>query len=212
MTDVHTHLPGNDSLVIEFLANRDFFGTHPWDASMYDEGLLVSQLEANPKAFVGEIGLDRLKSKDITQESRQVFISQLEVASQLKRPVVLHGAKCWGEVVKTIQGVFSLASMPPSFLFHGFSRSDGLINDIAKLNGFISVGPQILNDHAVNYRKMICKVPLSMLLFETDRTANSPDDLPTINQILAKTAQLRSVNIEELERITDSNAKRFAQI
>lgn len=212
MTDVHTHIASNDASLIEYLANRDFFGTHPWDALTYNEEKLLADLESNPHAWVGEIGLDRLRDKQISDESRRVFVAQLTVASRMKRPVTLHGAKCWGEVVKTIGQVCSKMPCPPSFLFHGFSRSDGLLADIAQLNGFISVGPQVMNEHAVNYRKLVVKIPDSMLLFETDRTAENQECLPTISQIISKTAEIRRISVKELEKLTDENARRFAQI
>ena len=215
MTDAHCHVSCGDSSVRELLVGRDFFGVHPWDA--VDVSFLPSlraQLLANPKAGVGEIGLDRLKSRDISPRMREVFEAQLALALELGRPVVLHGAKCWGQVVTTVCRHLSHSPTPPlphsptpSFLFHGFSRSDGLIPEIVKLNGFISVGPAILNDHAVNYRELVKKIPLDRLLVETDRTSSS--DSPSISDVLAKTADVLNLSAAELERITDENADRF---
>ena len=88
-----------------------------------------------------------------------------------------------------------------------FCRSDGLIPEIVKLNGFISVGPAVLNDHAVNYRELVKKIPLDRLLVETDRTSSS--DSPPISDVLAKTADILHLSVAELERITDENADRF---
>ena len=215
MTDAHCHVSCGDSSVRELLVGRDFFGVHPWDA--VDVSFLPSlraQLLANPAAGVGEIGLDRLKSRDISPRMREVFEAQLALALELGRPVVLHGAKCWGQVVTTVCRHLSRSPTPPlphspipSFLFHGFSRSDGLIPEIVKLNGFISVGPAILNDHAVNYRELVKKIPLDRLLVETDRTSSS--DSPSISDVLAKTADILNLSAAELERITDENADRF---
>ena len=207
MTDAHCHVSCGDSSVREFLVGRDFFGVHPWDA--VDVSFLPSlraQLLANPAAGVGEIGLDRLKSRDISPRMREVFEAQLALALELGRPVVLHGAKCWGQVVTTVCRHLS-HSPTPSFLFHGFSRSDGLIPEIVKLGGFISVGPAVLNDHAVNYRELVKKIPLDRLLVETDRTSSS--DSPSISDVLAKTADILNLSAAELERITDENADRF---
>ncbi len=215
MTDAHCHVSCGDSSVRELLVGRDFFGVHPWDA--VDVSFLPSlraQLLANPAAGVGEIGLDRLKSRDISPRMREVFEAQLALALELGRPVVLHGAKCWGQVVTTVCRHLSHSPTPPlphsptpSFLFHGFSRSDGLIPEIVKLGGFISVGPAILNDHAVNYRELVKKIPLDRLLVETDRTSSS--DSPSISDVLAKTADILNLSAAELERITDENADRF---
>lgn len=210
MTDAHCHVSCGDPSVREFLIGRDFFGIHPWktlgeEFKVESVKTLRALLLAHPCAGVGEIGLDRLKVRDIPPLMREVFISQLKLALELRRPVVLHGAKCWGQVVTAIRS--NPQSLNP-LLFHGFSRSDGLIPDIVKLNGFISVGPAVLNDHAVNYRELVKKIPLDRLLLETDRVA-PPCDGPSIRDILAKTAELRGISAAELEKITDENAEKF---
>ncbi len=250
MTDAHCHVSCGDPSVREFLIGRDFFGTHPWETLVaspsvgssvpLDRKALRRKLIENPRAGVGEIGLDRLKVRDIPPLMREVFIAQLKLALELHRPVVLHGAKCWGQVVSAIRTELSTFNFQLStFLFHGFSRSDGLIPDIVKLNGFISVGPAVLNDHAVNYREHVKKIPIERLLIETDRVAPSvgssvpldrghagrvplpgkdvsplvgssvPLDRPSIYDILARTAELRGISAAELEKITDENAEKF---
>ena len=226
MTDAHCHVSCGDSSVRELLVGRDFFGVHPWETlgEFEVESLklkvgeeLRSKLLANPAAGVGEIGLDRLKVRDIPPLMREVFESQLALALELRRPVVLHGAKCWGQVVTTVCRHLSHSSTPPlphsptpSFLFHGFSRSDGLIPEIVKLNGFISVGPAILNDHAVNYRELVKKIPLDRLLVETDAVVGARvPTRPHIREVLEKTAKILGVSAAELERTTDENADRL---
>ena len=226
MTDAHCHVSGGDPSVRELLVGRDFVGVHPWDVEKWKSGKvekwvddLREQLAANPRLGVGEIGLDRLKEKTISSEMRELFAAQLALAFEFRRPVVLHGAKCWGEVVKTINGAcpqLDFVKSGVSLLFHGFSRSDGLIPDIVRLNGYISVGPAVLNDHAVNYRALVKKIPLDRLLVETDRD-RSPEELLnpvtkaplTIRDVLAKTAELRVLSPAELESVTDANAARF---
>ena len=219
MTDAHCHVSCGDSSVRELLIGRDFFGVHPWETleeckvesvKCKVEGELRSKLLANPAAGVGEIGLDRLKVRDIPPLMREVFEAQLMLALELNRPVVLHGAKCWGQVVATIRKLTTHDSQLTAFLFHGFSRSDGLIPDIVKLNGFISVGPAVLNNHAVNYRALVKKIPLDRLLVETDAVVGARvPTRPHIREVLEKTAEILGVSSAELERITDENADRF---
>ena len=243
MTDAHCHVTGGDLGVREFLIGRDFVGVHPWDAEGLGgleslEGLEVwlrTRLEGIPNLpngaapnfpnilpGIGEIGLDRLRSRDISPRMREVFEAQLKLALELRRPVVLHGAKCWGQVVETIKNVecrienesefhhSSFITHRSSFLFHGFSRSEGLIPDIVALNGYISVGPAVLNDHAVNYRELVKKIPLDRLLVETDRTPENAATCPSVAAVAAKVAELRGVALPEFEKLTDANAACFA--
>jgi TatD DNase family protein len=190
----------------------DFIGIHPWETlemgSVPNSALaeISDRLASDEKLGVGEIGLDRLKNREISPVMREIFLAQLELAAKFRRPVVLHGAKCWGKVVEECR---RFAGLIPSFLFHGFSRSDGLLGEIAALNGFVSVGAAVLNDHAVNYREMIRKIPSEILLVETDRTEENAESCPSIVEIAGAVAQLRGVPVEEIEILTDANAGRF---
>ena len=191
MTDAHFHRSGE---TLASLGGREFrfCGVHPWDAGTVDIAEAVARfrrmLEADASLGVGEIGLDRLKTKSVPPVQREVFAAQLELAAEMGRPVVLHGAKCWGEVVKAIR---PYAGRIPAFLFHGFSRSDGLLPDIVAANGFIGVGKAVLNDHAVNYREMVGRLPPERILVETDCDGASEDErIRMLAAITAKVSEL----------------------
>ena len=77
------------------------------------------------------------------------------------------------------------------------------------MNGYVSVGPAVLNDHAVNYRELVKKIPVDRLLVETDRTAENAGDSPSVLSVSAKVAELLRVDIGELEARLDANADRF---
>ena len=221
MTDAHCHVTGGDPSVREFLIGRDFIGVHPWETDKCSNVRMLEcsnaglreRLIADPRLGVGEIGLDRLRTREISPQMREVFEVQLKLAFEFNRPVVLHGAKCWGQVVKTVSS-FEHSNNPnirtfSPLLFHGFSRSDGLIPDIVALNGYISVGPAVLNGHAVNYRELVKKIPLDRLLLETDRTPENAVKCPSVAEVATETAKLRGLSLSELETLTDRNAGRF---
>ena len=212
-------MTGGDPAVREFLIGRDFVGVHPWECLGQSTAVECSRLlsglraalEADSGLGVGEIGLDRLKSREISPQMREIFEAQLKLAIEFNRPVVLHGAKCWGQVVKTVQGTCEQARKhrKGAFLFHGFSRSEGLIPDIVALGGYISVGSAVLNGHAVNYRELVKKIPLDRLLVETDRTIENAAECPSIVTVATEVAKLRGLSLAELERMTDENAEEF---
>ena len=214
ITDAHCHTASGESR--SFLCSPFalppppnavlFHGTHPWYLDGFDADRLKADLSADPASGVGEIGLDRLKDRTISARMRQIFETQLEIAAEMGRPVVLHGAKCWGEVVKACK---PYAGRIPSFLFHGFSRSDGLIPDIVALNGYISVGPALLNDHAVNYRELAKRIPLDRLLVESDRTLENAESVPSVDEIAVLLATLRGMPLEALVAALESNATAF---
>ncbi len=224
MTDAHYHRDGYATFLS--LGDREyrFYGLHPWQALAFGEAALVSlreKLSADPHAGVGEIGLDRLKEKTISPVQRAAFAAQLDVAAEFGRPAVLHGAKCWGEVVAACR---PHAGRIPAFLFHGFSRSGGLLPDIAALNGFVGVGAALLNDHAVNYRALVKEIPLDRLLVETDADYGRDDGLAAtsaaspaagavalVATVMRKLAELRGMEPAALESALDANAARFVE-
>ena len=220
MTDAHFHRNTYDTFLS--LEGREvaFFGIHPWQSA--ECGVSAEEIAAdlrrriaeNPHAGVGEIGLDRLKTKSIPDLQRTIFETQLALAAEFRRPVVLHGAKCWGEVVKACQ---PFVGRIPAFLFHGFSRSAGLLPEIVALNGFVSVGPALLNDHAVNYRDMVKDLPLDRVLLETDKDWSSPreEGAPTQESLLADLAhtlsRLKNCPLEALSSDLSANTARFVE-
>ena len=217
MTDAHYHRDGYATFLS--LGDREFrfYGMHPWEAARAGrapcregEGAteLRTALEADVHAGVGEIGLDRLKEKTISAAQRAAFAAQLEVAAEFGRPVVLHGAKCWGEVVAACR---PCAGRIPAFLFHGFSRSGGLLPDIVALNGFVGVGAARLNDHAVNYRELVRVVPIERVVVETDADYGRAGARPSLGEILCKLAELRGMDPVALEAVVDANAARFVE-
>ena len=173
-----------------------FLGIHPWHVpDDFDGSALDSALACHPAAGVGEIGLDRLNDRTISTAQRIAFFRQLEIAAGHGRPVVVHGAKCWGEVVKACR---PFVGKIPAFLFHGFSRSAGLLPEIFAMNGFVSVNASILNDHAVNYREMARGLPQDRVLVESD----GKDGVS-----LADIAAALGISAE----ILDANAARFTE-
>lgn len=211
LADAHFHRRTYDTFLSVNGREFRFLGFHPWQVDEFESvpgfSGLESALERDSAAGVGEIGLDRLRSKTISFAQRTSFDAQLDVAARLARPIVLHGAKCWGEVVAACR---PYKGHVPAFLFHGFSRSAGLLPDIRALNGFVGVGAAVLNDHAVNYRDFVKSLPAETLLVETDADPAVPD-APDLAAIYAKVAELRGTDVEGLCETVTANALRFVE-
>ena len=212
MIDAHYHRNGYPAFLRTPDGEIPFYGIHPWQAAdSFDLEAIRTQLIADPSSGVGEIGLDRLKTKTIPDAQRDIFTQQLALAAELRRPVVLHGAKCWGEVVAACR---PYKGRIPAFLFHGFSRSAGLLTEIFALDGYVSIGPALLNDHAVNYRALAKELPLERTLVETDMDYSLPENDPdgTLRQIVSTLAALRGESDQSAlaARFAD-NARAFLQ-
>jgi Tat protein secretion system quality control protein TatD with DNase activity len=65
----------------------------------------------------------------------------------------------------------------------------------------------VLNDHAVNYRKLVAQIPRDRLLVETDDDAEPAARDALLAAIWAKTVELTGITEAEL----DANAESFLQ-
>ena len=83
-----------------------------------------------PEAPVGEIGIDGLREEPPRDVQRQVCIRQLELAVQMQRPVVLHGARAWGELVAVVK---PFAPRLPGFVAHAFAGSVEILRELVAL-------------------------------------------------------------------------------
>ena len=213
MTDAHFHRNGYDTFLDAEGMEVRFVGLHPWQVEDVDAdarlAAVAAALAADPKVGVGEIGLDRLRTKSVPDAQRTAFARQLELAAEFRRPVTLHGAKCWGEVVAACRPYLGRI---PAFLFHGFSRSAGLLPEMFALNGFVSIGPALLNDHAVNYRELAALLPPDRIVVETDLADDDPavDRRMVLGEVYGRLAELRGLTVPELAAETASNIARFA--
>ena len=74
------------------------FGLHPWYVGERSPEWLTklrSFLSSWPQAGCGEIGLDHGLPDRNDAEQRSVFVDQLALATELKRPVVVHCRRGW---------------------------------------------------------------------------------------------------------------------
>jgi TatD DNase family protein len=199
------------------------FGVHPWHVRELPPDwaeALAARLDRNPVAALGEIGLDGLRDDVPADAQEQVFVRQLELAEQMRRPVVLHGARAWGRLVEVLR---PRARRLPGFVAHGFGGSPEILKQILNLGGYVSFAGSVCNPQAAKIRAAAREVPDSQLLVETDtpdifpkggRPAAVGADGKPLNQpsnlgcVLREVAALRGIAPEALSDLTGANARR----
>ena len=176
---------------------RKAFGVHPW----YAEGLPVDWLQRLrglllrfPEAWVGEIGLDGIRRPALSAASREVFRAQLELAAELGRPVMLHGAKALDELLATCR---PFAGRIPAFTVHAFGGSAEQLRAWLDFGADISIGGGAVR--SARLRRIAAEIPPDRLRIETDApdmlppggdpalpgtTLNQPANLPLVAQVL----------------------------
>jgi len=203
------------------------FGVHPWYAgNLATDWLdrLEERLVQHPESPVGEIGIDGLRDEPPVEVQRQVLRAQLELAVRLRRPVELHGARAWGELLAILQ---PFAPRLPGFVAHAFSGSREVLREILARGGFVSFAGSVCNPASRRVREAAAAVPSDRLLLETDtpdllpRTAapdpdavipmplNHPANLVHVAQAVA---ELRGAPVDEIAAITTANACRVLRM
>jgi len=190
-------------------------GIHPWFVGEHtSDDLLALQgaLEDGPGRCValGECGLDRLHGD--LQEQYPWFEGQVDIAVQLRLPLVVHSVRTHDEVY----AVLRRKHFPGRVLVHGFSGSYEQAAKLIDLGCFIGVGGVITHPRARKTRDTIARLPVDALILETDapdmapegveQGNNSPALLPMIFDALAG---LRDAPREDLARALLCNVQRL---
>lgn len=132
-------------------------GLHPWQSEKFSVDNMLPYLRSCP--VIGEIGMDSVWCDIKTGLQEKVFRAQLEIAVQMKKPVILH-TKGEEDRIASI-----IANYPNTYLVHWYS-CDKYPDSYISQNCYFSIGPDVLWNKAV--RSLASQIPSSRILIETD--------------------------------------------
>jgi TatD DNase family protein len=152
------------------------YGLHPWYAPELSTDwldALKTYLVSEPRAAVGEIGLDRwIEGHDLAVQT-PVFIDQLALAVEFNRAATIHCVRAWGaleEVVRTHE------TPPRGFLLHAYAGPVEMIRNFVERGAYFSFSPYFLNERKAAQREAFRHIPLNRILVETDAPDLRPPD------------------------------------
>jgi TatD DNase family protein len=217
------------------------YGLHPWNAGnatpQWREALL-RQLDADPRASIGEIGLDRwildrarpddsrlagLRRASLA-EQQEVFTWQLRLAAERNLPVTVHCIDAWGALLETLRATPRPAR---GFLLHAYGGSPELAREFATLGAFFSFNGYFLGARQSAKRAVFAALPIERLLVETDAPAmplpagrrayslpgladGNPINHPAnIGAVYAGLAEIRKIPVEKLAPLIAANFSRL---
>ena len=158
--------------VLERAASRDgvyaCLGIHPHEAAGEDDPDDLRELLAHPKAVaVGETGLDYYRDYAPREAQRRVFDTQLALALETRKPVVIHTRSADDETRTRL-----LAHDGPVVL-HCFS-SPPLLDAALERGWYVSFAGNVTYKNAYSLRDCARQVPIERLLAETDSPYLAP--------------------------------------
>lgn len=191
-------------------------GIHPWFVSKGwkdDFQILENLLRENPKAGIGETGLDFQKRFTNCAEQDASFTAHLDLARELNRPVAVHCVQAWGRLIEILR-----EHPAPRILLHAFGGAPELIPALAELNCWFSFCGLVTDPHAKRMRASVAAVPDDRLLIETDSPdftppgCSSPNEPANLVYTARTIAELRGVSLEKVSMQMFANAQIFSSI
>ncbi|MEI7759801.1 MAG: TatD family hydrolase [Thermoleophilia bacterium] len=174
------------------------------DAARLDE--LVELLEHPAAVAVGEIGLDYFHDIAPRDVQRALFDRQLEAASNLGLPVVIHTREADADTADV------LASFSGTVILHCFS-APCLLEVAIERGYYLSFAGNVTYPKATTLREAAAAVPADRILAETDSPYLSPEPLrgkrnepANVLHTLAALAGIRGTEVAVLEAQIDRNA------
>lgn len=150
-------------------------GVHPHDArkATPETWRHMRELLSHPKVVaVGEIGLDYYYDHSPRQTQRAVFLEQLELAAEARKPVIIHTREAWEETLSLLRTHWA----PTGFggVFHCFSGGPAEAREALGLGFHLGFGGVVTFPKAERVREAARYVPADRLLLETDAPYLAP--------------------------------------
>lgn len=192
----------------------------------YDESIMEKYIN-HPKCIaVGECGLDYYRLPEDEDEKKQhiakqkeVFISQIEFAKKVKKPLIIHIREASDD---SRQILIDYNAKEVGGVLHCYNASEHLL-PLAEHNFYFGIGGVLTFKNAKKLVEALPKIPKDKLLLETDGPYLTPhpfrgkrNEPMYTNYVADKISELLNLSKEEVEKITTTNTitlfKQFSTI
>jgi len=189
---------------------------HPHDASKATPETFkrLASLTAHPKVVaIGEMGLDYHYDFSPRDTQRAVFIEQMRIAADAKKPIVIHTREAWDDTISVIR-----EHCDPALggIMHCFSGGPKEAQQALDLGFYLSFGGIVTFPKAVDIQESARMAPADRILVETDAPYLAPvprrgkrNEPAYVVETARKLAALRGVTEQQIAEITTQNFRRL---
>lgn len=219
--------PGTLDCGIQLAAKYEFMyatvGIHPHEAKLASNADfdLLAQLATRPKVIAwGEIGLDYYYQHSPREVQRQVFVKQMELASTVKLPIVIHcrpsnnSEDAWEDCLQLIEQHWRPTGL--GGILHCFTGTWKYAKRALDGGFMISFAGNVTFPKAQQIRDTARQVPLDRMLIETDSPYLAPipyrgqrNEPAFVRETARQIGELRGIPLEEIGGRTTENFHRF---
>ena len=187
-------------------------GVHPHEVENITEADIdeLRELSKHPKVVaIGEIGLDYYYDLSPRDLQRHWFKRQLELADELKMPVIIHSRDAAQECFDIIKN-----SNVRNGVIHCYSGSAEMAEEYIKMGFYIGVGGSLTFKNNKKGVETVERIPIEKILIETDSPYLAPvpyrgkrNDSRLLKYVVERISQIKNIPENDICNITKNNAQ-----
>ena len=191
-------------------------GVHPHDAAKAtDESFQrLAELLKHPKVVaLGETGLDYHYDFSPRDTQRAVFIEQMRLACQARKPIVIHTREAWEDTLALLKEHWPVEI---GGIMHCFSGGPSEAQRSLDLGFYLSFGGILTFPKSLDIQAAARACPADRMLIETDAPYLAPvphrgkrNEPSFVVKTAEKLAALRSTTLDDIASTTTQNAFRL---
>ena len=204
------------------LADRHSFiyatvGVHPHDAGKATSKTYgrLAELAKHPKVVAfGEMGLDYHYDHSPHEAQCTVFVEQMGLARDARKPIVIHTREAWSDTCALLEKHWAPYGL--GGIIHCFSEGPAEAEQALAMGFHISLGGIVTFPKATKIQEAAKMIPADRLLIETDAPFLAPvpkrgkrNEPAYIVETARKVAELRGVTPDEIAFLTANNFHRL---
>jgi TatD DNase family protein len=193
-------------------------GVHPHDAvnATAETYRRLNELTAHAKVVaVGEIGLDFHYDHSPRDVQRDVFVEQMRIARDARKPIVIHTRSAWEDTITLLREHWAPSGL--GGIIHCFSEGPREAEQALAIGFHISFAGIVTFPKATAIQEAARITPSDRLLIETDAPFLAPvpkrgkrNEPAYVVETARKLAGLRGVSADEIAQTTANNWRRLA--
>ncbi|MBO4901822.1 MAG: TatD family hydrolase [Lachnospiraceae bacterium] len=206
----------NLQMVEKYACLYGMIGIYPEYVDQHTDADLnrMKEMASHPKIVsIGEIGLDYHWEENPPKEVQiEWFRKQIRLAKEVHLPINVHSRDAAEDTLDVIR---SENAKECGGIIHCFSYSPEIAREYVKLGFYLGIGGVVTFSNAKKLKEVVKAVPVENIVTETDcpylapvphrGERNSSLYLPAVLEAIAG---LKGLSTEEVERITEENARK----
>ncbi|MDP2713580.1 TatD family hydrolase [Rheinheimera sp.] len=192
-------------------------GEHPLhQQDVIDAELLLQQCSRAHVVAVGETGLDYFYSPDSKLSQQAAFVSHIQVANQVNKPLIIHTRDARADTLALMR---SHNAEHAGGVLHCFTENWEMASAALDMGFYISISGIMTFRNADELRDVVKQIPLSRLLIETDSPYLAPvpfrgktNQPAYVTAVAEAIAQVKGISLEQLAHATTENFYNLFQL